>query len=126
MRVPDPIPSTNDLTEHERRNQASWDGFSDEYQATHGRQLADSGGLAWGTWQVPESELRVLGDVADRDILEFGCGAAQWSIALGLAGARPVGIDLSARQLEHARRLAGRGGRDLPVDPRQRRGGAAP
>ena len=30
-----------------------------------------------------------------RDILELGCGAAQWSIALARAGARPVGLDLS-------------------------------
>ena len=38
--------------------------------------------VAWGTSQIPESELRILGDVAGKDILEFGCGAAQWSIAL--------------------------------------------
>lgn len=93
------------LTEHEARNQASWDASSDEYQAKHGGQLAASGGLAWGTAQIPESELRVLGDVAGQDILEFGCGAAQWSIALALRGARPVGLDLSERQLEHAGRL---------------------
>ncbi|MGI9184330.1 MAG: RNA polymerase sigma factor [Solirubrobacteraceae bacterium] len=37
---------------------------------------------AWGVWQRPESELNVLGDVAGRDVLELGCGAAQWSIAL--------------------------------------------
>ena len=93
------------LTEHAARNRASWDAYSDEYQARHGDQLAGSGGLAWGTTQIPESELRVLGDVAGRDILEFGCGAAQWSIALAKLGARPVGLDLSERQLEHARRL---------------------
>ena len=29
----------------------------------HGDQLADSGGLAWGTSQIPEAELRILGDV---------------------------------------------------------------
>ena len=46
-------------------------------------------------WQLPESELRVLGDVSGRDVLEFGCGAAQWSIALAAQGAR-VGDDLSS------------------------------
>ena len=35
----------------------------------------------------PESELQVLGEVADLDVLEFGCGAAQWSIALQRWGA---------------------------------------
>ena len=77
--------------------------------------LAKSGGMAWGVWQIPEAELRVLGDVRDRDILEFGCGAAQWSIALAQAGARPVGLDLSERQLEHARTLMARAGVDFPL-----------
>ncbi len=115
MSVSDPAPGPNDLTEHARRNQASWDASSDAYQAEHGQQLADSRGMAWGTWQVQESELKVLGDVVGRDILEFGCGAAQWSIALALAGARPVGIDLSARQLEHARRLQAEVGVSFPL-----------
>jgi cyclopropane fatty-acyl-phospholipid synthase-like methyltransferase len=54
-------------------------------------------------WQLPESELGVLGEVAGKDVLELGCGAAQWSILLARNGARPVGIDYSERQLEHAR-----------------------
>jgi len=103
------------LTAHAARNQGLWDEYSDEYQAKHGGQLAESGGLAWGTAQISESELRVLGDVAGRDILEFGCGAAQWSIALAQRGARPVGLDLSERQLEHARRLMTEAGVDFPL-----------
>ena len=81
------------LTPHAERNQGLWDAFSDEYQAKHGAQLADSGGLAWGTAQISEAELHVLGDVAGKAILEFGCGAAQWSIALARQGAHPVGLD---------------------------------
>ena len=73
------------LTDHAARNRTMWDGYSDEYQATHGDDLAASGGYAWGTTQIPESELQILGDVGGRDILEFGCGAAQWSIALAAA-----------------------------------------
>lgn len=103
------------LSAHAARNRASWDAFSDEYQAKHGEQLAESGGMAWGTAQIPESELRVLGDVAGKDILEFGCGAAQWSIALARRGARPVGLDLSERQLGHARRLMADAGVDFPL-----------
>jgi ubiquinone/menaquinone biosynthesis C-methylase UbiE len=57
----------------------------------------------------------VLGDVNDRDILELGCGAAQWSIALAKKGARPVGLDLSEHQLEHARRLMIEAGVDFPL-----------
>ena len=103
------------LTEHAARNRASWDAYSDEYQARHGDQLADSGGFAWGTTQIPESQLLVLGDVAGKHILEFGCGAAQWSIALAKLGAWPVGLDLSARQLEHARRLMAEAGVTFPL-----------
>ena len=89
-----------ELRQHEEQNRRSWDAYSDEYQQRHGGDLAASGGLAWGTYQIPEAELRIFGgDVAGKDILEFGCGAAQWSIALAGAGARPVGLDLSERQL---------------------------
>jgi SAM-dependent methyltransferase len=45
----------------------------------------------------------VLGDVRGLDVLELGCGGAQWSIALALDGARVTGIDLSIAQLRHAR-----------------------
>ena len=103
------------LTDHEAQNRASWNADSDDYQARHGEQLAASTGLAWGVTQIPEAELRILGDVAGKDILELGCGAAQWSIALARLGARPVGIDLSERQLEHARRLMAEAGVDLPL-----------
>ena len=103
------------LTEHERQNRAAWNADADDYQARHGEQLEASTGLAWGVMQIPEAELRVLGDVAGKDILELGCGAAQWSIALKKVGARPVGIDLSDRQLEHARRLMTAAGFDFPL-----------
>ncbi len=103
------------LTDHEARSKAMWDGYSDEYQGRHGEQLEESRGLAWGTTSIPEAELRILGEVAGKDILELGCGAAQWSIALAKVGARPVGIDLSERQLEHARRLMAEAGVDFPL-----------
>jgi SAM-dependent methyltransferase len=103
------------LTDHEAQNRASWNADSDDYQARHGEQLAVSTGLAWGVMQIPEAELHVLGDVAGKDILELGCGAAQWSIALARLGARPIGIDLSERQLEHARRLIAEAGLDFPL-----------
>jgi SAM-dependent methyltransferase len=72
-------------------------------------------GLAWGVWQIPEAELRVLGEVEGQDILELGCGAAQWSISLAGLGARPVGLDLSPRQLEHARTAMADAGVEFPL-----------
>jgi SAM-dependent methyltransferase len=114
MQPSDPVPSFP-LTPHADRNRSAWDAMSDDYQGRNGPQLEASGGLAWGVWQIPESELNVLGDVRDKDMLELGCGAAQWSIALARAGARPVGLDLSARQLEHARTLMAEAGLDVPL-----------
>jgi SAM-dependent methyltransferase len=48
-------------------------------------------------------------------VLEFGCGAAQWSIALAALGAKVTGLDNSARQLEHARVLMAQAGVDFPL-----------
>ncbi len=103
------------LREHERRNQAEWDADADDYQARHAAQLDTHAGLAWGVYQIPESELGILGDVAGKDVLELGCGAAQWSIGLTRLGARAIGLDLSGRQLEHARRAIEAAGLDIPL-----------
>lgn len=84
------------------RNRAAWDATADAYQARHGAQLARAP-AAWGIWSIPEAELHVLGDVAGRDVLEYGCGGALWSIALAAQGARVTALDNSRRQLEYAR-----------------------
>ena len=102
------------LSRHAARNRAFWNELSDTYQAEQGRQLAIHG-AAWGVWQIPEDELRVLGDVAGRDVLELGCGAGHWSIALARRGARPIGLDISERQLDHARRLMADAGVSFPL-----------
>ena len=108
-------PREADLSDHARTNRSAWNAWSAEYQAEHGPTLAAGGGLAWGTWLIPESELQVLGDVAGKDILELGCGAAQWSIGLARIGARPVGLDLSEAQLAHARVLMAQADVDFPL-----------
>ena len=104
----------HELPGHVERNRAFWDDYSDRYQADHGPQLALHG-AAWGVWQIPERELRILGEVTGRDVLELGCGAAQWSIALAKMQARPIGLDLSLRQLEHAARLMEAAGVNVPL-----------
>jgi SAM-dependent methyltransferase len=97
-----------------RRNRAAWDAASDEYQERH-REFIGRPEPRWGMWQLPESELGILGDVAGKDVLEYGCGAAQWSILLARAGARTVGLDNSGRQLEHARELMAEAGVEFPL-----------
>lgn len=55
----------------------------------------------------PESALHILGEsIAGKDVLEICCGGGQCSVHLAEQGARAVGVDLSSKQLEHARRLA--------------------
>lgn len=91
------------LTSQARANREYWDRAADDYQGRNAPFISHDE-LHWGMWQLPESELRILGDVRGKEVLELGCGAAQCGIVLARAGARMVGIDNSARQLEHARR----------------------
>lgn len=95
-------------------NRAHWNLTSDEYQSAHGMQLAKNP-LAWGVWSIPEDELRVLGDVWEKEILELGCGGAQWSIALTKRGANCVGLDNSERQLEYAQKNQREAGVEFPL-----------
>jgi SAM-dependent methyltransferase len=96
------------------KNRHYWDEWSDEYQATHGPQLA-ARPLAWGTWGVPEHEVRALGSIIGKDVLELGCGAARWSVFLSESGTMPVGLDTSARQLAHAKRVVAQHGARVPL-----------
>ncbi len=108
-------PEQAGLSEHARKNRASWEATSDSYEERHAEALDGANAMAWGLWRIPEEQLHVLGEVAGKDVLEFGCGAARWSIALARRGARCIGLDLSPRQLAHARRLMGEAGVNFPL-----------
>lgn len=97
------------LSPHERANREFWNREADRYQAEQAVRAA------WGVWSLPEEELNVLGDVAGKDVLELGCGAAQWGIVLARRGARVVGLDVSERQLEHARAALAEAGLGFPL-----------
>lgn len=88
--------------EHVRRNRRYWDSEAAAYQRRHGRQLDRTDQPRWGVWGIPEDQVGAIGEVRDIDVLEYGCGAAQWSIALARAGARVVGLDVSIEQLRQA------------------------
>jgi ubiquinone/menaquinone biosynthesis C-methylase UbiE len=103
------------LSEHAQKNRALWEAVSDSYEQMHAGSLSNEKAMAWGLWRIPESELHILGEVAGKDILELGCGAARWSIALAQKGARPVGLDFSSKQLQHARGLMQEAGVDFPL-----------
>ena len=82
---------------HVRVNRRLWNEDADDYQRRNAPQIRDQAftGHSPGAPGIPESELGVLGDVAGKDMLEFGCGGAQWSTALARTGL-PVGFDLRA------------------------------
>src|ERR1051326_7745820 len=103
------------LTEHARKNRAMWEASSVSYEKQHATTLSGEKALAWGMWRIPEAELHILGEVAGKDVLELGCGAARWSIGLARQGARSVGLDFSSQQLQHARRLMEEAGVDFPL-----------
>lgn len=82
-----------------RTNLADWEAESADYQARNARQLNRWDRLGWGTWDVPEDDVRALGDVTGVDALELGCGACQFGIKVAMRGAYVVGLDFSANQL---------------------------
>lgn len=88
----------------QRANRADWDRSADEYQATHGSFLGDAD-LVWGPEGLRERDARLLGDLVGRRVLDLGCGAAQCARWATSVGAEAYGVDLSMRQLQHARRI---------------------
>ena len=94
-------------------NGPDWDRYADEYQATHGDFLGDVGFL-WGPEGCTEDEVGALGAFTGRDVLEVGSGAGQCSRWVLSRGGRPVGLDLSHRQLQHSRRIDDDTGLSVP------------
>ncbi|MDQ3485789.1 MAG: class I SAM-dependent methyltransferase [Actinomycetota bacterium] len=90
--------------EAQRANRGDWDREADEYQREHGSFLGNAR-FVWSPEGVDEEDVRLLGDVEARRVLEIGCGAGQCARWLRTQGAVVVGVDLSYRQLQHSRRL---------------------
>jgi SAM-dependent methyltransferase len=104
----------NELPEYAARNRTYWDARAHEWAAAGAQGWAETD-PGWGIWGIPESELRLLDDVEGLDAIELGCGTAYVSAWLARRGARPVGIDNSAKQLETARRLQVEHGLEFPL-----------
>ena len=62
--------------------------------------------IVYGSGIPGESELRLLGDLEGRRVLELGCGAGHNAIRMALAGAKVIAVDGSADQIARARAAA--------------------
>ncbi len=86
------------------RNRAHWEADAVRW-AEPGRRRWAAPEPVWGIWDVPDSELGLLDNVAGADVVELGCGTAYVSAWLARRGARPVGVDPTRAQLRTAQRL---------------------
>ena len=107
-------PTRSSVSEHARRNRALWTSYAADYAERAPRQWA-SEEITWGIWDIPETTVHVLGDVAGQDVVELGCGTAYFSSWLARRGARPVGVDVTPAQLATARAMQRRFGPTFPL-----------
>jgi SAM-dependent methyltransferase len=92
----------------------AWTRANAEYTDARADEKWAQDEITWGIWDVPESQLRLFHDIADKDVLELGCGTAYFSAWLKKRGARRVvGLDPTPAQLETARRCNERFGLGL-------------
>jgi SAM-dependent methyltransferase len=102
------------LSSHAQANREAWNAGAHEY-VENGRQNWATDEISWGIWGVPESQIGLLPDVNGLDVIELGCGTAYFSAWFARRGARPVGVDISERQLATARELQAEHGLDFPL-----------
>nr|WP_306212187.1 class I SAM-dependent methyltransferase [Actinoplanes sp. RD1] len=91
-----------------------WDLDADDYQDEHGAFLGDAD-FVWCPEGVREADVRLLGDVRGKRVLELGAGAAAAARWLDGQGAEVVAMDLSAGMLRQARAGAERSGVEVPL-----------
>jgi SAM-dependent methyltransferase len=96
-------------------NREVWTRSNAEYTDGRAAEQWAAETFTWGTWDVPESDLGALGEVAGRDVVELGCGTAYVSAWLAKLGARPVGVDPTPAQLVTARRMQQETGIEFPL-----------
>lgn len=85
-----------------------WNAWSADFQELHAGP-----GIAFGPGAEAGDDLGLIGDVGGLDVIELGCGGGQFGVALAKRGASVVGVDISERQLAHARSLAAEHGVDV-------------
>lgn len=104
-----------ELSDYARRNREVWTLTNAEYTDAAAREAWARDEITWGAFNIPESEVGVLGEVRGLDVIDLGCGTAYVSAWFARHGARPVGVDITPAQLETARRLQAETELDFPL-----------
>jgi SAM-dependent methyltransferase len=99
--------------DHALVNRATWDEDAPNW-VQRGREAWAKEEPVWGRG-LPESELRLLPEMAGLDAIELGCGTAYVSAWLMRRGARVIGLDNSSNQLATARILQEEFGLRFPL-----------
>jgi SAM-dependent methyltransferase len=84
-------------------NRNSWNNKVDTHLAS---AFYDVAGFLQGKSSLNDIELRLLGDLADKEVLHLQCHFGQDSLSMSRMGARVTGVDLSDKAIEAARELS--------------------
>jgi SAM-dependent methyltransferase len=84
-------------------NTSSWDRVGARQAPSY-----DTDALLYGPDGPTERDLRLLGDLREKRVLDLGCGSGQAAVALARQGAIVIGLDASEGQLARARQMADR------------------
>lgn len=112
--VPPGFAGYHDLPDDVPGGHAWWDTNAAEYLAEHGAFLGPAD-FCWCPEGVREADVRLLGDVTGRRVLEVGAGAAQCSRWLAAQGAVVVATDVARGMLDHARQIDAELGTRVPL-----------
>jgi SAM-dependent methyltransferase len=107
--------SSTERPDHVQQNIANWTRANEEYTDTSATRAWAQEEITWGVFELPESQLNIIGDVTGLDVVELGCGTAYFSAWLARRGARVVGLDPTPAQLDTARRLQQETGLEFPL-----------
>lgn len=96
-------------------NRTLWTLVNAEFTDSRATSAWSAAEITWGLFDVPEHDIKVLGDVAGLDVVELGCGTAYFSAWLERRGARCVAVDLTPAQLDTAHRCQRQFGIEFPL-----------
>ena len=81
-------------------NTQSWDRIASQRSGAIRTDV-----VQYGPDGPTEDDVRLLGNLAGKRILDLGCGDGQAAVAFALRGATTIAVDASVRMLDRARTL---------------------